>query len=56
MTVHAARTDASSHRNRSLRTLIDRSIHRFEYIYDFGDYWQHDVIIEEVRDGDAEIG
>ena len=38
-----------------LRTLIDRGIHRFEYIYDFGDYWQHDVIIEEVRDGDAEI-
>ena len=38
-----------------LRTLIDRGIDRFEYIYDFGDYWQHDVIIEEVRDGDAEI-
>ena len=28
-----------------LRTLIERGVHRFEYIYDFGDYWQHDVVI-----------
>ena len=38
-----------------LRTLIERGVHRFEYIYDFGDYWQHDVVIEGVRDGEADI-
>ena len=38
-----------------LRTLIERGVHRFDYIYDFGDYWQHDVVIEEVRDGEADI-
>ena len=38
-----------------LRTLIERGVRRFDYIYDFGDYWQHDVVIEGVRDGEADI-
>ena len=38
-----------------LKTIIGRSVRRFVYIYDFGDNWRHDVIIEEVRDGDADI-
>ena len=38
-----------------LKTLIDRGVERFLYVYDFGDNWRHDVIIDEIRDGDAEI-
>ncbi len=38
-----------------LKTLIDRGVDRFLYVYDFGDDWRHDIIIEEVRDGKAEI-
>ena len=38
-----------------LRTLIARGVRRFEYIYDFGDDWQHDVIVEALREGDAEV-
>jgi hypothetical protein len=37
-----------------LNRLIDRGIRRFEYIYDFGDDWRHDVIVEEVRDGEVD--
>ena len=37
-----------------LKTLIDRGVDRFLYVYDFGDDWRHDVIIEEVRDGEAD--
>ena len=36
-----------------VNTLIDRGVERFLYVYDFGDYWRHDVFIEEVFDGDA---
>ena len=38
-----------------LKTLIERGVERFLYVYDFGDNWRHDVVIEEIRDGDAEI-
>ena len=38
-----------------LRTLIERGVHRFDYIYDFGDHWEHDVVIEELRDGEVDI-
>ncbi len=38
-----------------LRTVIARDVDRFVYIYDFGDYWCHDVIVEEVRDGDPDM-
>ena len=32
-----------------LKGLIDRGIDRFDYVHDFGDDWQHAIIIEEVR-------
>ena len=38
-----------------LRTLIGRGIERLLYVYDFGDDWRHDVIIEDVRDGAPDI-
>ncbi|CAA7618937.1 conserved hypothetical protein [Magnetospirillum sp. LM-5] len=38
-----------------LKTLVERGVGRFLYTYDFGDNWQHDIVIESVRDGDAEI-
>ena len=28
--------------------------HRFVYTYAYGDNWRHDVIVEEVRDGDPD--
>jgi len=37
-----------------LRALLDRGFDRFVYIYDFGDYWCHDIIIKGVRDGAAD--
>ena len=33
-----------------LKTLVERGVDRFLYVYDFGDDWRHDVIVEEVRD------
>ncbi len=38
-----------------LKTLADRAVERFAYVYGFGDNWQHDLIVEEIRDGDASI-
>jgi len=38
-----------------LQALVDRGIGRFVYAYDFGDDWRHDVIIEELSDGAADI-
>ena len=32
-----------------LKTVIDRGIHQFLYVYDFGDNWRHDILIEDVR-------
>ena len=34
-----------------LKTLVSRGIDRFVYEYDFGDYWLHDILIEECGDG-----
>ena len=38
-----------------MKTLIDRGVDRFLYVYDLGDHWRHDVVIEEVFEGDAVI-
>lgn len=38
-----------------LGTLIDRGVGRFLYVYDFGDNWRHDVMIEDVFDGAADV-
>ena len=35
--------------------LIARGVERFVYTYDFGDNWRHDMIVEEVRDGDPDM-
>ena len=33
---------------------MSRRTRRFGYTYDYGDNWRHDVIVEEVRDGDPD--
>jgi len=35
-----------------LKSLVDRGVDRFVYVYDFGDNWRHHIIIEAVRQGD----
>ncbi len=38
-----------------LETAIARGADRFVYVYDYGDNWRHDVIVEEVRDGEPDL-
>lgn len=38
-----------------LKTLVDRGIERFLYVYDFGDEWRHYLFIEEVRAGEPDV-
>lgn len=38
-----------------LATLIDRGVTQFRYTYDFGDDWQHHVVIESVEAADPTI-
>ena len=38
-----------------LKTLVDRGIRDFTYLYDFGDHWEHRIAIEELRDGKADV-
>ena len=38
-----------------LKKLIDGGVERLEYIYDFGDNWEHRIVVEEVRDGEADV-
>ena len=38
-----------------LKTLVEREVERFLYVYDFGDNWRHDIFIESVRDGEADV-
>ena len=47
--------DRRLYKARSLRleTVIARGVDRFPYLYDFGDHWMHDVIVEGVREGEA---
>lgn len=42
----------SQAKNTRLKSLIDRGVDRFVYVYDFGDNWRHHIIIEAVRQGD----
>ena len=37
-----------------LGVVISRGVDRFVYTYDYGDNWRHDVIVEEVHDGDPD--
>ncbi len=32
-----------------LASLVDQGVKRFRYVYDFGDGWEHDVLIEKVQ-------
>ena len=38
-----------------LRTLVARGVERFVYVYDFGDDWRHDIVIERIADGKPSI-
>ncbi len=38
-----------------LKTLVERKAERFLYVYDLGDSWRHDISIESVRDGEADV-
>ena len=38
-----------------LKTVVDRGIEQFLYVYDFGDNWRHDLFIEEVQDGERDV-
>jgi hypothetical protein len=38
-----------------LKSLVDRGVEKFLYIYDLGDYWRHDIIIESVYDGKEDV-
>ncbi len=46
------RADASKFR---LRDLLTQPSTMIDYIYDFGDYWQHRLTITNVRAGDANL-
>ena len=38
-----------------LKQLLDRGVERFLYVYDFGDNWRHDIVVEEVFEGQPDI-
>ena len=38
-----------------LKALIERAVERFLYAFDFGDDWRHDIFIESVGEGEADI-
>lgn len=42
-------------KNIRLKSLVDRGVDRFLYIYDFGDNWQIHVVLDGVRQGDDNI-
>lgn len=35
--------------------MIDRGLKRFAYIYDFGDNWEHALMIEAIGDADPDL-
>ena len=41
-------------RNLRLAMVIERGVDRFDYVYDFGDDWCHEVVIESIFQGDPE--
>ena len=42
-------------RSIALKTDVDRGYGRFEYLHDFGDRLEHEVIVEDVRKDEAKI-
>jgi hypothetical protein len=45
-------TDA---RTVKLSSLIEKGVDRLLYIYDFGDEWRHEIVVEDVRPGDPGV-
>jgi hypothetical protein len=39
-------------RNLKLSAIVDRGIQNFSYIYDFGDHWEHEILIEKRVEAD----
>jgi hypothetical protein len=42
-------------RSMRLATLIAKGVRRFDYFYDFGDDWQHSVVVESVESADPSL-
>jgi hypothetical protein len=40
--------------NVKLGKLIERGVKRFRYVYDFGDDWKHEIVVEKVEPVDPE--
>ena len=38
-----------------MKSLVERQVERFVYVYDFGDDWRHAISIEACRDGEADV-
>ncbi len=38
-----------------LASLIEQGIDRFQYVYDFGDDWRHEIVIEDIRPGEPGV-
>ena len=38
-----------------VKTVVERGVEQFLYVYDFGDDWRHDIVVEDVRDGKPDI-
>lgn len=47
--------ETRSAKTTKLGALVDRGTSTFTYTYDFGDNWQHTVIVEEVGPADPEV-
>jgi hypothetical protein len=46
--------EISSERTARLATIAPREKSRFTYVYDFGDNWEHDILVEKVLPVDPE--
>ena len=47
------RNPVSSARSAILRDVISTDIRQFQYVYDMGDYWVHEIVLEEVLSNDT---
>jgi hypothetical protein len=42
-------------KNMKLGALVERGVRRFRYVYDFGDGWEHEIVVEKVEPLDPEL-
>jgi len=47
--------DTVSEKKMTLRSLIENGVKRFQYDYDFGDDWSHDILIERTTEPEAGV-